>query len=394
MKILFECSGIVPGKHCGIENFIYSLVRGFNSSCQSDEIYMNINPGLKTEFNKVLPEARVVYLEDFKQSHNQKIYTNNWLVNYFVRGMRRLGLKSIISGFDVPRNEWCKQCEEAVDVIFYPFWMESFYFKKPVVMVIHDFRHFTHGKNVDKNVKIIKEHPAYCLVTSWPDPYQHMLELFPERKSTSFMIPFQFEPMPKEDEISKYQIPRLFIYASSNGADKNHENLILALGILKKRGIEPVRVICPGTQIAERAKVLDELIRKEDVSDWIQFLGFVPREHVKWLYSICFGVITTTKYEAFSGTVMEAFQYAKPVACSRIPSLTSVIDTNDIAVRYFDPDNSEEIADAITEVIENPEPYKKGALHARRVFSKITPETTALKYRDVFVLACSKAYIQ
>lgn len=391
MKILFECSGIIPGTHCGTENFIYSIVRGLSTMYPQDEIYMNITPGLKSEFENVLPDVNVIYLEDIKRYRNQNNYKNNLFVNYFVRGMRRIGLHNMVSGYNVPRSEWCKQCEELVDVILYPSWGKCVHFNKPVVMVIHDLRHFLRGKEANENKKIVATSPARCLVTSWPEPYRHITELFPERKSHSFMVPFQFEPMPSNDELSQNELNRLLVYASSNGLDKNHENLILALGILKRAGVAPVKIICPGHQLPARTALLTKLVHDENVEDWIQFLGFVPRQHVKWLYQICSAVITTTKYEAFSGTVLEAFQYAKPVACSRISSLTSVIDSNNINVRYFDPDKPKEIADAIIEIINNPTPYKEGALHAHRIFSRITPERTAQMYHDVLAWACGQA---
>lgn len=391
MKILIECAGIVPGRHCGIENFIYSWIRGFNQAYPADEIYMNITPGLKSEFIKVLPDVKVVYLEDFKQYRSNNLYDKNLAFNFLVRVLRKLKIAEIVTGFGTPRQEWCRQCEEFVDVVFYPTWKKFLHFNKPVVMIIHDFRNFIKGDLAVKYTEMLKESPYRCLVTSWPEPYKHMLEMFPEYKENSFMIPFQFEPEPADSEISGEKVPRLLLYASSNGPDKNHENLIRALGILKKRGEKPVKIICPGAQVPARTILLDKLVREEQVADWIQFPGFVTREHVKWLYSISSGVITTTKYEAFSGTVMEAFQYAIPVACSRIPSLTSVIDANGICVKYFDPDNPEDIANSIMELINNPDAYKAGALNARRIFSRITACKTVQMYRSVLAWACGQA---
>jgi glycosyltransferase involved in cell wall biosynthesis len=391
MKILIECSGIKPGHHGGVENFIYALIRGFCSAFPQDELYINIDPGLQKDFEMVLPGAPVVYLEDFKGGKYQLIYKSSKLIRWLVNIMWRLNFTAIVDNFEIPRKKWCQECEKKVDIILYPYTRitKQLHSSNKVVMVVHDLRHFIKGNNQEYLIDTFNKFQCHSIITSWPEPFSHLNNLFPDRKANTFMIPFTFENIPSEPFQSPAIIPRLLLYTSSNGPDKNHENLIRALGHLKRNGVSPVLVICTGNQIPERAAILNELIRQEDVKEWIHFLDFVPREHVQWLYQVCSAVITTTKYEAFSGTIMEAFLYGKPVACSRINCLKVVIDPLGIGVKYFDPDNPREIAESIIEVIDNKEKYSTYALKARKIFSNITIEKTARQYREVLEWACN-----
>ena len=386
MKVLLECRSIKPGMSCGIENFVYSLVRGFNIACPDTELFLNIPPGTRADYNKNICEKGVHFFEDIKKSYGFKsklslvssIFKND---NFHVNNMSC-----------APRREWVEWCEQQVDVVLYPFQRDILsHLNRPSVIVMHDWRFVESGDKAVEKMQLYNLGKCNAIVTSWPRPFQILRKKCPERINESFMVPFVFEPFPAESEILGPEQPRVLLYAASLAPHKNHENLIRALGLLKKRGVEKVVVLCPGAQPGGRMEIIKQLVEQEGVADWIHFLGFVPREHIRWLYQICWGVIAPTLYEAFSGAVLEAFQYCKPVACSEIPSITALVDIIDAKVRFFNPLNCEDIANSIVDICENYEYYREQSKIGRRKLKNITCEKTAKQYNDVLLWACNKA---
>jgi glycosyltransferase involved in cell wall biosynthesis len=254
---------------------------------------------------------------------------------------------------------------------------------------MHDFYDFEYELGDPRIAALQRDslHSANAIVVSWPGPFRTLEQLFPECMDKAFMVPFCFEPMPKLVEQAAVARPRELLYAALTGPHKNHENLIRALGVLRRRGEPVLFVHCPGSHRPGRLQELLALARSEGVDDWIHFHGFISRESLRSLYCEVAGIVAPTKYEAFSGTVLEAFQYGKPVACSRIPQLTAFNETVGAHVRYFDPDKPDEIADAMVDLTTNPEPYRLGSLRARAALELVTPARTARHYRDVFAFA-------
>ncbi len=389
MRVLIECSFMVPGTSCGVENFVYSLVRAFSVAYPSDRLLLSIPPGSVDRYRAELREVKVEYLVDRSRTFifGQELSP---FARYASALARRLHLKPLAERFDLPRRAWARQCEGAADVVLYPFHkgITVAHRQRPVVVVMHDVRDLEREpcRVADTRRRVVSR--ANALVTSWPHPYSMLRRCFPDRREDCFAIPFLFEPLPLESELGPVVHRRRLVYAASNGPDKNHENLIRALAELKRRGAKPIEVICPGHQTPSRARTLAALSQHLGVSEWIRFLGFIPREDVRKLYRQSAGVVAPTRFEAFSGAVLEGFSYGKPVACSRIPSLTALIDPLGIKVSYFDPDSPTQMASAIEAIVDSPHEYREGSARARRVLQSITPESTARRYREVLAWAC------
>jgi len=372
---------------------VYSLISGFKKCGHGDDLFINILPGTRDKYESMTDLNGIHVHEDLWQKRFKENYCNSILLQIQLGILRRIGFRRSVEGlFELPRDQWIKACEGETDVVLYPFHkgIRIRYANKPVVIVMHDLRDLEQDPVNFKPFYLDQIRRCKAIVTSWPHPFQLLKQFFPEYVEKFHMIPFLPEPIPPDEDTRRSSVPRLLVYPASNGVDKNHDNLIKALGILKANGSELVSVVCPGFQSQDRARTLNKLIIDNHVEDWISFIGFVPRSHVRWLYMICSGVVSTTKYEAFSGAVFEGFIYGKPVACSRIPSLTCMIDSMNVNVKYFDPDDPVDIASSIKEIIDNPLPYIDGSLAARKKISDITQEKTAIKYREVLECAIKK----
>lgn len=389
MRVLIHMDGLFPGKHGGIENYVYSLVRGLNQACPEVELFLHVGRGATNAFKEVLPGARVTYLEGGQFSRAADRIGRGALLRSAWNRVRVSRVGRPLESYRIRR--WHAYCESLVDVVLYPYrQLPIIHLHKPVVMTLHDLRWFERPETGSELQALLRRGPVAALVTSWPDPFMRLRRMLPYMGEACFMVPFVFDPPPSDAMIDGAVIPRTLLYTSNNGVEKNHEALIRALGILKRRDVRPIQVFCTGPLLPERSEVLDLLIREEGVQEWIFFLGWVPREFVKWLYRSVAGAISTTTYEAMSGTVLEAWQYGKPVACSRIPSIQAVTDLLKVDVAFFDPSDPCAVASAIESVLEEPERYRRSALHARDGMSRISQESTAMQYRDVLAWACGQ----
>ncbi len=81
-----------------------------------------------------------------------------------------------------------------------------------------------------------------------------------------------------------------------------------------------------------------------------RFLGYVPDEHLRWLYVGAEFLLFPSLYEGFGLPVLEALACGCPVLTSRVSSLPEV--AGDAAV-YVDPEGEEGIADAILRLTED-----------------------------------------
>lgn len=388
MRVLIECRSIRPSTSCGVENFLYSLVRSLRVSYPSDSIRLNIPPGETQAYREILPDLAVELLEDPVAERVLPV-RRFWPIRVVLKLARSIH-PALTQWLDGPRPRWTASCEVLADVVLYPYKRDRIvHRKRPTVLVMHDFYDFEYELRDPRVADLQRDslRTASAVVVSWPGPFGSLGQLFPECMDKSFMIPFCFEPMPKLVEPTEVTRPRELLYAALTGPHKNHENLIRALGVLRRRGEPPLRVHCPGAHRPGRLEELGNLARKEGVDEWIEFHGFISREALRSLYREVGGIIAPTKYEAFSGTVLEAFQYGKPVACSRISQLTAFNDSVGAHVRYFDPDKPDDIADAMIDLTMNPEPYRHGSLRARAALELITPARTARQYREVLAYA-------
>ena len=388
MNILIEASCFEPGKSGGIENFIYSLVRGF-AEIKVHKVYVNISPGTKSQYEELLNLENVTFLEDKTQLIIKNYHKKSNIIKALVSILNRIGFYKDL--YSSPRKSWAFHCEKFVDVVLYPMRYKVVHLRRPSIVVIHDLRDLDRGGQQELEAEYLKIDKAHALVTSWPHPFTLLHKFFPERIDDTFMVPFLTDPMPSDSDIIAEQEQRQFLYPASNGPDKNHEVLIKALGLLKSWGIEKIKVYCTGFQSSERKVILNTIAQELEVTDWIYFLGFVPREEIHRLYRISTAVITTTRYEAFSGAVLEGFCYGKPIACSHIAPLSELIDQMQVEVRYFNQEDPEDVAQAMIDILKDRKPFIESSLRARRMLQKITLQNTAAQYIDILSWISGKA---
>lgn len=384
MRVLFECRSIFPGRSGGIENYLYMLVNGWLKHFPEDQIILHIPPNSKTKYLKRLGD-KITYETDPFYRKTSILIHKNIIIKFFIHFISKLN-PSAAKFFFGMRRKWIKYLDNKADIVIYPFQRELFvHDPKKTIFVMHDFREFDSASG-DK--KVIKEqikaiNNSARVVVSWPYPYHRLHELFPHSRIKAEMIPFLYDPFDIIEASRKRE--NYLYYPSANAFHKNHETLIKAISIINRNRRDKIKLICSGPIDQSRNFILEELIKSENIQDQVKFIGFVNREQVNDLYKNCLAVITSTKYEAFSGAILEAFRFMKPVIASRITPIEQFLDFYNLSIQLFDPDDSQSIADGIELVLANYDANVKRSIKGNAILKNITPSYTISKFHDLCI---------
>jgi glycosyltransferase involved in cell wall biosynthesis len=146
--------------------------------------------------------------------------------------------------------------------------------------------------------------------------------------------------------LTKYEIqPGFFFYPAQFWSHKNHVRLLQAVAQLKAKGVE-ARLVFAGGDKGNRAHV-ERVCARLGLVRQVQFLGFVPAEHMSALYSSCLAVVMPTYFGPTNLPPLEAWAHDKPLVYSR--HLAAQAGS---AALLVDPDSAEDVAAALLQLLE------------------------------------------
>ncbi len=164
------------------------------------------------------------------------------------------------------------------------------------------------------------------------------------------LLPMPFSPAPLlaehyatsiTDVLSKYQMDNsYFFYPSQFWAHKNHIRILEALLILRQSGQHPV-VVFAGGDMGNR-KMLERFVTDNNLMEQVKFLGFVPAEDMRGLYSGCRAVVMPTYFGPTNLPPLEAWMMGKPLIYS-----SHLHEQAGDAAILVDPDNADDLAEAL-----------------------------------------------
>ena len=179
---------------------------------------------------------------------------------------------------------------------------------------------------------------------------------------------------PGEEEMERvrerYQIRgRFVLFAGNVRPHKNLERLIQAFALVRRQGgHDDLGLVLSGDDVS-RYGSLRRAVEAAGVRQEVRFFGFVPPRTLAALYRMANVFAFPSLYEGFGLPPLEAMACGTPVVTSRLSSLPEVVGD---AALLIDPYRVEEIARAISRILDEPELrallVEKG--HARaRLFS-------------------------
>lgn len=191
--------------------------------------------------------------------------------------------------------------------------------------------------------------------------YQHLVfsseavkadfnEFFPEADVNQYVVRFAtFESRStgksKVEILQKYGLPETFFYCPNQfWIHKNHEVVIHAVDILKKRGVN-ITVVFSGKEHDHRAPDHTAgLKRKVEIlglADNIRFLGFIPREDQMVVFEAATCIVQPSLFEGWSTVIEDAKSISQYVIASAIPANIEQSQKN---VDFFEPHDSVQLS--------------------------------------------------
>lgn len=188
-------------------------------------------------------------------------------------------------------------------------------------------------------------------------------KFYPRLTNGISVVRFATQPAPAHltanpsEILALYGLPPKYFYLPNQfWRHKNHQAVIEALTILKKRGFDVV-VAASGSPDDPREKDyfngLMRQVKGRNLQANFRYLGVIPLDHVYALLRASLALINPSRFEGWSTTVEEAKSFGVPLILSDIDVHRE--QTGGTA-RYFGIEDPGMLADQLWEVSQNPEP--------------------------------------
>ncbi|MCW3090850.1 MAG: glycosyltransferase family 4 protein [Ferruginibacter sp.] len=132
---------------------------------------------------------------------------------------------------------------------------------------------------------------------------------------------------------------------------KGYDNVLYAVKELKK-DYPRIRYLILGKYDAAEKERVDAVVTSLQLEDNIIFTGFIAEEELAVHYNIADLYIMPSKKEGFGIVFIEAMYYGKPVIAGNKDGSVDALDNGKLGL-LINPDNRQEITDAIIKVICN-----------------------------------------
>ena len=143
---------------------------------------------------------------------------------------------------------------------------------------------------------------------------------------------------------------RVVLTLSAKRPHKNLARVIEALPRIRERVPDAVAVM-PGNPTAHEDE-LKRLATAQGVAEAVRFPPYVSAQELEGLFAIADCFVFPSTLEGFGLPILEAMRRGVPVVSANASSLPEVAGE---AARYFAPDDAGELADAVIEVLTQPE---------------------------------------
>ena len=279
-----------------------------------------------------------------------------------------------------------------VDVIHFPCQM-AFLTEVPSIYHPHDLQHLHLPELFSPRDIELRElwYRAFCdqaslvvMMTAWGrDDLLGHYGLDPDRVA---VVPWgsvlSAYPEPSEADRRRMRaeldLPKRFVfYPAQTWRHKNHEGLLEALSLIRKRHGEAIPLVCSGHR-NDFYEHLRRRISELGLEDTTRFVGFVSPLQLRGLYAEATALVFPSRFEGWGMPVCEAFATGVPVASSTATGLPEV--TGDAAL-LFNPERPDEMAEVVWRLWSDPALQSKLVERGRERARELSVEQAAQTFR-------------
>ena len=138
---------------------------------------------------------------------------------------------------------------------------------------------------------------------------------------------------------------------SDRNHHKNFTGLIKAYGIMVNRyHINEHLVIIGKVKSLNEENLLQKIISEIKLENRVHLLDYIDQSELPNIYRKASVYVFPSKFETFGFTPLEAMSCGIPVACAQCSAMPEICGSN---VLYFDPDDEEDIASKVYQILNN-----------------------------------------
>jgi glycosyltransferase involved in cell wall biosynthesis len=146
---------------------------------------------------------------------------------------------------------------------------------------------------------------------------------------------------PAEEDVvrvrERFQLQDEFVlYAGNVKPHKNLERLIEAFQIVRRRGLDHLKLVLIGDEISKYT-ALRRAVHRHQLHKYVRFLGYLPEETLAVMYRLAGVFVFPSLYEGFGLPPLEAMASGTPVVTSNVSSLPEVAGDAAVLVDPYDP---------------------------------------------------------
>lgn len=339
MKIAFDIRG-VDGTHGGKGIWTANVLRSILNQDRENEYFLYTDREVETEY-KYLPNVHVVrikgrsflwhwrfYQQMLKDKIDILIATESYIVP-FLHDPKKLKVALVIHDL-VAFKSPAKHQRKAT-------WIERLTLRQAVKKSRFIFTVSQYTKK-----DLLKRYPKLNLEAKTKVVYAGLREIFLRKMDANKIVSVQ----------RRYNLdPDYIMMAGTLEPRKNVLGALTAYSLLSPKNQQRYRFVIVGKkgwyykQIFQKVKDLDLMLR-------VKFLEYIPDEDLVTLMQGAKIFLFPSFYEGFGLPILEAMQSGVPVLASRV---TSIPELGVDAIHYADPHDVVDMADGITQLLENEE---------------------------------------
>lgn len=195
----------------------------------------------------------------------------------------------------------------------------------------------------------------------------------------------EFQPCDREEAFGAVSAElgiqeRYILYVGTLKPYKNVSSLLKAFAILRRRCSIPQKLLILGDDVRWNRSLVEECARLR-IDQRTTFVPFAEQRLLPKIYAAADLLVMPSKIEGFGLPVLEAMACGTPVICSQASSLPEV---GGDAVVYFDPENPEELADAMERVLGSRELQQELRARGLERSKQFSWEESTRKHADLY----------